>query len=300
MRTQRKYQLGFSLVQMIMSIGILSIILLSFADTLVGLQKEVSRNKSKQDRALNFYQIDQIFLSSYGLKASADLLPENNDLKACIKGGATSSCASDCCTNGQAFDFVLVDPRDTNTDIHKRMRLGGSLQTPAAYNDASSPGCVDDCAYTISTSFIAQCPGGAATCDHAEHLAIKYIVEPVAGKEHKIRRQERNSTYFVNLNYEPFISPIGSQSIGMDTSSNLLVNGNAGHPSEVQNFIFKNCAVDDPAIAKITCYGFLNGVGTVKIDGVAAGTTRVNLQIDDGGIENNLSPELSFDVVVTP
>ncbi|MNL36586.1 hypothetical protein D3C87_1586720 [compost metagenome] len=152
----------------------------------------------------------------------------------------------------------------------------------------------------MTSRFIPHCPGGVSSCDHAEHLTVEMEYTPVAGKEHLMKPMKKSLIYFVNLNYQPFISPVTAQSLVTGGSITLSVFGNSGHPSEVQNFIFDKCEALDPSIVKVTCYGFLNGMGTLKIEGLSIGTTSVALRVNDAGAENNLSPELTFSVTVTP
>jgi Tfp pilus assembly protein PilV len=298
--TSLKNQQGFSLLQMLIAAGILAIFVGVFSDLLVNLQKEVKRNKNKQDRVLNNYQIDQVVTSSFGMRTSADLVPLNDALKACVRGGPTSACASSCCQNNVSSSFTLLDPRDTNPVLAEKARLSGPTGNPAMYDDNSKNGCTQNCAYSVTTSFTPHCPGGVASCDHAEHLKVEMSFDPVPGKEFLMKPIKKSLIYFVNLNYQPFISPVTNQTVTAGANIMLSVNGNSGHPSEVQNFIFEKCASATPAVATVTCYGFLNGIGSLKIDGVTAGTSVITLQINDAGAENNLSPDLTFTVTVTP
>ena len=99
---------GFSIVQMLIVAGILSIILFAFADLIIGMQKEVGRMKRKQDRVISNHVINQALTSNIGIRGSAELLPENEMLKACILGGATSSCTTNCCNGQDTFEFFLL------------------------------------------------------------------------------------------------------------------------------------------------------------------------------------------------
>ncbi|WP_374073574.1 hypothetical protein [Bdellovibrio bacteriovorus] len=293
---------GFSLVQLLLAIGLLGILAGVFADMIINLQKEVRRTSAQQGRILASYQLDQITTSPFGVRTSA-LLPDviNEPLRACVRGGATTGCTSNCCQGGQSFDFILLDPRDTNPNLSARARLGGTSTNPVYYDEAGSNNCIPPrCTYRVATSFVAQCPGGVAQCDHAEHLVITVAMDPEPGKEYLMRPQKRTLIHFVNINYKPFISPISDQTLTAGSTVNLSVYGNSGHPSEVQNFIFAKCSSSSSATAKVTCYGFLNGVGTMRIEPLMAGTAQITLQINDGGMENNLSDDLTFDVVVSP
>jgi len=295
-----KNQQGFSLLQMLIAAGALAIFVGVFSDLLVNLQKEIKRNKNKQDRVLNTYQIDQVVVSTFGMRTSASLVPLNDALKACVHGGATSLCTSNCCQNNVSSPFTLLDPRDTNPTLAEKARLSGPTDNPEMYDDNSKNGCTSNCAYGVTSTFTPHCPGGVASCDHAENLKVELSFDPVAGKEHLMKPIKKSLIYFVNLNYQPFLTPIANQSVATGSNVMLPAYGNSGHPSEVQNFIFEKCTSATPTVATVTCYGFLNGVGTLKIDGVSAGTSEITLQINDAGAENNLSPDVTFTVTVTP
>jgi Type II secretory pathway, pseudopilin PulG len=290
LRTQR----GFSLIQALIAAAILAIFVAAFSDLLMNMQKEVKRNKNKQDRILINYQIDQAVTSPTGIKESA-LLPANSNLKACVLGGTSGGCQT-----GTVNQFYLLDPQDKNPDVSARTRLSGPVSDPVFYDDSSNSGCTANCAYTVSSTFKAHCPGGVTSCDHAEHLQFEMVYKPVQGKEHLMKETTKSLLYFVNLNYRPFITTIANQNIPVNGFQNISVYGNSGHPSEVQNFIFETCKSADEGVAKVTCYGFSSGMSTIKVNGISVGTTTITLQINDAGNENNISPEVSFNVTVIP
>lgn len=292
---------GFSIVQMLMAAAILSILVAAFADLIIGMQKEVGRMKSKQNRVMTNYVLDQGITSQIGMASSAQLLPENEKLKACIEGGATSTCASNCCEGETEFEFYMLDSRDSTVDPKDRLKLGGTTNDPVFYNLQGENTCVQpNCFYRVISKFKARCPGGVSTCSHAESVKTSVSIIPEPGKEHLMKSEVRNRVYFVNINYKPFIVPIANQALTVGGDSTFSVFGNAGHPSEVQNYLFEKCQSADTTIATITCYGFMNGVGTIKISGVAIGTTKMTLQVNDGGLENNFSDDLEFNVTVSP
>ncbi len=292
---------GVSLVQLLVVVAILAILLSAFSDLIVGMQKEVSRMKSKQDRVITNYVVDQALTSQIGITGSAELLPENEMLKACVQGGATSSCASNCCIGEVEQEFILVDPRDSSINPRDRMRLGGTTKSPVYFDKNGNNSCVaPNCRFHVITKFKARCPGGVSSCDHAESLTTSVQTVPEEGKENLIKAQTRNLIYFVNLNYKPFIVAVADQVLTAGSDVTISVMGNAGHPSEVQNFIFETCKANDTAIVNVTCYGFMNGVGTIKISGVSEGSSSVTLKINDGGATNNFSDDLIFKVNVIP
>lgn len=300
-KSNRKSLKGFSLVQMLVVLLITSTLMLAISDFVVGIQTDLRRMKTQQDRVLVNYVIDQALTSQAGLESSAGLLPDNELLKACIMGGATSTCAANCCDNDVEHEFFLLDPRDTNPDLSKRLHLGGTTDSPAYFDSEGTPGCTGpSCLFHIATKFKAHCPGAISKCDHAESVASTVQIIPEAGKESSLKYQERSVVYFVELNYKPFMTQIVDQSVAIGLDLSNPVYGNSGNPSEDQSFIYEKCDSADKNIATVTCYGFINAVGTIIIHGVASGTTKITLQINDGGMNNNLSDDMSFNVTVTP
>lgn len=292
---------GFSILQLLLIAAILSIILSAFTDLIVGLQKEVGRMKRKQDRVMTIHVMNQALTSEIGIAGSSEFLPENEMLKACILGGSTSTCTSNCCNGSDTFEFYLLDPRDSTIEAKSRTRLGGTTAMPAYFDFNSNSGCTgENCLFRVITKFKARCPGGAATCSHAESLSTTVDIIPEAGKESILKAQTRTLIYFVNLNYQPSISPIPAQTVPVGSDITVTVYGNSGHPSENQNFIFSKCESNDSSISTVACYGFLNTVGTIKVTGLSIGTNKIKLQINDGGLKNNFSEDLEFNVEVTP
>lgn len=297
--THHRATSGFSLLQVLMAIAVLGVLAGMFAEMTVVLQKEVRRLGGRQGRILTSYQIDQIAMSPFGIKTSAGLSPLNDKLRVCVQGGTLPGCSSNCCTHGVKADFYLLDPRDTNPDFSARARLSGPATDPVFYDETGNNKCVGlACVYRVSSSFVPQCPGGVASCEHAEHLTVTLSVDPLEGKEYLMKSRTKNLIYFVSLNYQPFLTPVSNVTMAVGESRTISVYGNTGHPSEVQNFIFEKCQASNGAAAQVTCYGFLNGVGTLKLDGVAVGLSTITLQINDGGTENNLSNDLTFNVQV--
>ncbi|MCM2278083.1 MAG: type II secretion system GspH family protein [Oligoflexia bacterium] len=297
--TRQRRESGFTLIELLIAFGVLGAISLIMLSMMTNLQSEVKRLRDKSDRTLSSYYIDQIVTNQDGVRTSADLLPANADLKACVLGGASGSCTSNCCVGGQAKDFILLDPRDLNPDPAARARLSGTTATPLAYAADGTLCQSGTCAYTIGTSFTARCPGGVSSCDHAEHLIVN-IFQKTLGVNPLIKSQDRSLIYFVNLNYQPFLAPIADQSISLGSSPTINVYGNSGHPSEVQNFLFDTCVSSAPAIVRLTCYGFVNGMGSIKIEGLQLGTANITLTINDAGSSNNISPPSTFTVTVIP
>ena len=296
--TRLQNQSGFSLIQTLIAAGILAIFVAAFADMLLNMQKEVKRNKNRQDRTLITYQIDQVVTSPYGMRGSAEL-PVNNALKACVLGRAAGGASSDCVAN-TSTQFYLLDPRDTSPDVSLRRRLAGTEADPQRYDDNSNNNCVNNCAYTIKSRFIAHCPGGEASCEHAEHLQVQLEYEPVKGKEHLMKPKTKNLIYFVNVNYQPRVVPLSPPPLNKGEIRNTPIYGYSGHPSEVQNFKIVKCLSSDENFVKVRCSDFFEGTATLQIEGVSPGTAEILLQIDDAGTENNISPEMKIPVTVNP
>ncbi|MCM2322852.1 MAG: type II secretion system GspH family protein [Oligoflexia bacterium] len=288
---------GFTLIEILIAFGVLGTLSLIMLTLMTNLQKDVRRLRDKGDRSLASYYLDQVITTQDGVRSSAELLPANEALRACVIGGAVGACTSDCCKANIDHEFILLDPRDLNSDPAARAKLSGKTSAPLSYNLDGTVCQSSTCAYSIGTAFNAHCPGGATECDHAEHLVVKIAQKPLSAGAF-VKTSDRSLIYFVNVNYRPFIAPIAGQALAIGAKATVQVLGNSGHPSEVENFVFDRCESSATSIVKLTCYGFVNGGGTVQIEGLAAGTSTITLSINDGQPTNNISPAISFVVTV--
>lgn len=196
---------GFALTGAMVGFGLLGTLAMGFA-TLVhgqnaqiqGLRLSMSRDsiKSLADRFAADMNTIQTSLDSSKFADSTSL--GNQLLNFCLNGppaGATSCPTGstgtfpNCCiaTSGGApvfTDFYLADPGDPSPT--SKRRLAGILQPssdPVRYDIYGSPcsSASTQCILQLSTSFVAQCPGGAAACSQASLVSVRYTLGQASG-----------------------------------------------------------------------------------------------------------------------
>lgn len=282
-----------------------SIFCISFSNSIVNLQKNVSYSNHKFSRQFNINQTLTLLKTPNGLTESSGL-SLNSGLAGCLFGPT--------CDAGTEQGFYFVDPSDTTLDVNLKGRLIGPPSAPVWYNanntfcPVQSPS-TNDCTYSLSGTYKAICPGNTSTCHHAEHLILK--VRIVANPNSKAKNQNIRDKdfptmiYFNNINYPPQINPPPdiTLSLASGAETEVTITGDPGHPSEFQNFIFTKCLSSAASIVQITTppdTPFYSGTAKIKLKPVALGTAKIMLQINDGGLENNLSQEISFNATVIP
>ncbi|MCM2281245.1 MAG: hypothetical protein NDI61_05290 [Bdellovibrionaceae bacterium] len=298
-------QEGSVLVNVIVMIAALLILSGTFLTTITDLQKQIALVKGSSSRQFDVNQmIKQIKLPS-GLVESAGLA-SNGTLATCLLGGAAGACTENCCQAGVEGGFHYLDPADTETDPNKKKKLIGTEAAPVFYRRDGSVcgGGATLCHYGLWATFVASCPGGSATCDHAEHLRVHLRLRGNPKPPDDlvaIRDRDYNFIYIVGTNYKPSIVSISDITLTVGEEREVVVTGDSGHPSEIQNFLFTKCLSTAPAIVQMVTPAnqpFASGVSRIRIKGVAAGSSDIVLQISDGATENNISDELRFRVTV--
>lgn len=303
---------GNVLLSVMFLIGILSFVAISFSTTITNLQKQNASSKHLTSTSMDIQQMTALMKLKNGLSESA-LIEGNRNLFACLNGGAIGGCLKNCCKSDVETGFYYLDPADTEIKGELKRRLLGPA-SQASYYLANGLVCgaanfdSQECAYRISGSFLAHCPGGEASCSHAEHLRLNVKLEynPKYPHSSVIPKDRDISFIYVNeRNYRPSIEPIFDQTIYLEDAfeHEVLVRGNSGHPSELQNFLFTKCESADSKIVEVKSpvdQPFVGGIAKVKLKGVNKGTTKIKLQISDGGLEDGLSEEIFFTVQVVP
>lgn len=299
-------QSGSIVLYVMAIIAVVSVLCISISTTITNLQKQVANTKHSTDNSFNLSQIATLVKRHNGLAESAGVTG-NENLLACLNGGTTPTCTSNCCNGGVVYGFSYVDPADTNTNLNLKAKLFGTQASPIYYNHNNTP-CtpnpatgVNTCAYKIWGEFTAACPGGVATCDQAEHLRVTVNLNyEAANFEGKVLPKDKSFSviYFNSRNYQPIVNPISSIDLylGDGVDKDVVVSGNSGNPSEIQNFIFTKCASENTGIMQVTTppdQPFSGGSATIKLKPISAGQTKLLLQINDGGLENNISKEYS-------
>ncbi|MDG0815552.1 hypothetical protein [Bdellovibrio svalbardensis] len=289
-----------------------SIFCVSYSNSIVNMQSRVSYANHRFSRQFSINQI-LTFLKTPNSLTESSGLSLNSNLASCLFGTTTSTCTENCCNAGNEDGFYFIDPSDSNSDLNLKARLIGPPTAPVWYkaNNTQCPAnTVDlsDCSYSLSGTYTAVCPGNETTCHHAEHLIA--TVHLVANPNTKVKGQnikDQNFTliYFNNINYPPSVLPVPdiTLSLASATETEVSITGYSGHPSEVQNFIFEKCQSSNSSVVQVTTppdTPFSSGTAKIKLKPTGIGSAKVALQINDGGLENNLSKEAFFNVTVTP
>jgi hypothetical protein len=134
-------------------------------------------------------------------------------------------------------------------------------------------------------------------------LALKIEPDPIILPG--VASESLTFTHFVSRNYPPFIVPdpvkLVNQNLSLSTSKKpITIGANAGHISESQDMYFEKCKSSRATVLEVKCYAILLGQGVVLLKPKSAGVARVTLQINDNQTERASSPEVQFDVTVTP
>lgn len=263
------------------------------------IQKHYKTNENKISRVLENQNLQlKITSTDFLLEKSAKVSPINDSLCPCVIGGKMQSggvniCVKNICTANIATDFTFYD-----SSANPLTALAGPTTAPVYYDLIGAP-CSPDpnknitCAYQSSVKFTAHCPGNLPSCDHADYLAIELSLTPVGTQF--FSESKKVFIYPVNLNYQPFIAPIPNQTLPLPFDKKIPINANSGDASESQNFIFETCSSSDTSIVEIHCYKFINSIGQIILTPKSAGVAKISLQINDGGLENNLSQVFTFD-----
>lgn len=301
---------GLSAIELMIGVGVLAISAVIVFMPQLEIQKRMLSVDKKASRIIQINELKQkILATETSLSRSALKAPENDKLCPCTQGGnfysgATKVCTLAQCQANEDIDFTFFDPKATTLT-----KLSGTTTAPAYYSNAGDP-CPSAlapvgsdpekiCGYKAITKFKAHCPGDLLTCDHADYIIVTLELFPV-GTSSQVAYEKTQLLYTVPLNYNPKIAAIADQSLSVSEQKKISVNADPGDPSEFQKFVFEKCESENPNIVDVKCYKFVNGVAQIILTGKTSGTSKITLQINDGGSENNLSSPLSFNVTVAP
>lgn len=292
---------GMSLVEITVVMGTLILLTMGITSIIMVVSKHVKTTENSTQRNLTIFGISKTLAVSNTIKLSSQLLPQNEKLFACVLGGATSTCASNCCNHNESFEFYGLDPTGiipNPTDRKKITGITGSSVNYSLSGDSCNPSLAfpNGCAYQLVTSATSYCPAAVANCNHAEYLSINLEVKPYAG--YSIKPQIIKLVHFVNLNYKPTIPPVAAQTLNVSEIRNISITPNPGFPLEPATFFFSKCDSSNPAVATVKCYGFIDGRGTITIEGKAPGNVNITLQVNDTQEENFLSDDMIFPITV--
>lgn len=292
---------GFTAVEVMVAMLIIALLVLATGQLLVTLQTFMKKSQQSSNRVLSLYQLTDQVTRREAFAESMVMTPDNDKLRTCVVGGSLGACASNCCAANTAEEFILVDLDDPNPNLLSRRRILGTAAKPAYYTQDGKP-CdpnTQKCFYKVTGTFSPRCPANLLTCDKAEILVLNLKVQPLDATT-QVKERSLTIHYTPASNAKPTLVAIANQIITVGGQVTVPVNGNSGHPQEKQNLFFSQCTSSNPAIARVRCFGFINDIGNILVEGLTQGTATINIQINDGAAENNLSDVNSFQVDVTP
>ncbi len=195
---------GFSIMELIMATGILSIIALTFLQLQSSWQKSLLNNRQIASRdsiksLADRYILDLNVIQKSALKANYSALSSNiagnEALDYCINGdpsGPTAQCPTGVACSKAVINqpFHILDPADpthTKRFSGTEAASGGSFATttlsPVRY-DINGLACTSptpDCALELVTTYNANCSAGAANCNGASEVFISYKLQNAPG-----------------------------------------------------------------------------------------------------------------------
>lgn len=307
-----KNQDGSMLIYVMVMIATLCVFSVSYSNSILDLKKQIVNTQFKTNISYDTSQVIKLIKLPNGLVESSTL-GANQKILTCIKGGPAPGCATNCCNGNIEEGFYYVDTTDNNININEQKKISGPSNAPIYYNENGSVcpyvnGNPQTCAFSVTTTFKANCPGGETSCDHAEYLRVKISIEPILENIKTMgMRKEKISEfiYHINSNYQPEVIADSTVDLYLNdvAGKEIVITGGSGHPSEVQNYIFTKCISENVAVAALATPAnqpFTSGTAKVLLKPVSVGTTRLALQINDGGTENSISPEKFININVLP
>ncbi|MEN0059648.1 MAG: hypothetical protein AAGB31_12485 [Bdellovibrio sp.] len=300
-----KNNAGVSLIELMVVVGLMATILVLIFIPQMEIQNRLNQVDKKIGRISRINEMKlEIVNRESSLTYSAGVNSDNSSLCPCVRGGAFASggslvCSNSVCQANQDIDFSFYAPQAPNP------KLTGTASSPVYYReDGGNCEGVDNpeaiCAYKVTTQFKAHCAGDLVTCDHADYISLTLSLKHLNTYTH-IMDETANFLYFVNLNYPPIIeTTVANQLVNLGTPKTIAINANAGFPTESQNLIFEKCTSSHPAVLEVKCYKFVSGKGMMTLVPKTTGSATVTFQLNDGAVENNLSAQQIFSVVVAP
>jgi len=204
MSRQWKSSKGFSLMEMLVAAGILSIIALGFLQIQSSWQKSLLNNrqmasrdsiKALADRYILDLKVIQNSAEKVNYSALSSNIAGNEALDYCINGDPASPTAqcptgSQCCKAITDQPFHILDPSDpthttrfSGTDAVAGGAFATTTLSPVRY-DINGLVCTTpspDCALELVTTYTATCLGGGAKCSGASEIFINYNLRNIPG-----------------------------------------------------------------------------------------------------------------------
>lgn len=171
-----KNRFGFSLVEILVALGVMSILMLGIITLVENTNKSgmATRMALTRDRLTNLVTL---YISRTGALKNSIINAGNANFDRCVN---TSIAGTLDCTAGPVNDLFLLEPVGATV-------FAGPPANPSRYdaNGGPCPALSVNCPLEVITSFTAVCPGATATCDQAQSVQVTYIVQlaPALGNQ---------------------------------------------------------------------------------------------------------------------
>lgn len=168
---RRLDQSGFSLIQVLVAAGIMSMTVMAFLAMQSVQSKSNVSTQTLISRNLLQLQIQQALVNPGAImKSMADTSSGNVELKKCLVPTGNS-----CTQTSAPAGFVLIDAQGTRIS-------GGSPSDPARYDHTGAPcsSAGSRCLLEVYTEYQATCRNGTSPCSNADVLA-KYTIRQAPG-----------------------------------------------------------------------------------------------------------------------
>lgn len=294
-----KNQQGFTIVELMISIAIAAGMAYLISEIFLQTNKHFSMNILKQERLITEKTIENYIMSNDSIQISSQIL-ENEKLRACLEGAATSTCSSMCC-EAKETEFYLLDPLANPSSPSKDNSLAGTQEEPVLYDNSGLPGCQGNCRYKMIAKFHPICYGDLPKCDKAAFIKVTLSSESLRSPP-EFKPRNTAVTYYVKNNLKPFIETSFADLImtPLTPRRELEVQASTGSSTEFQQLFYESCESSNKAAVKVTCYGFKNNYSKIYIESQMQGEATITLKINDGQDANASSDEVKFKVTVVP
>ena len=210
---------GFSLIEVLISLGIVSAMMLALVELFTSSTKSIVTARATLSRDY-LVSLVQMYLTSGAAMSNSLTLAANADLIQCVDGTPNANG----CNSASTYSFTLLPPYGTTP-------VTGTTVSPAYY-DASGAPCTPPsnlCILQATTTFTANCPGGTPTCTTAQSLNITYQIGLVPGAQLNMwgRLANKSTTIVRNVldvSNGTVSCPVGKVVTGLNSDGSLICN----------------------------------------------------------------------------